>query len=81
MFTQCIVTSCETRSATCICNLCMSSEFLPHPCLLKVIFVSPDNCSLILHVYIRVRTNTEIAFEVYDSQSANLPPTEAQSTS
>ena len=64
MFTKCIVTSCETRSATCIYNVCMSSEFLPHPCLLKVIFVSPDNCSLIPHVYIRVRTNTEIDFEV-----------------
>ena len=81
MSTQCIVTSCESRSATGICNLCMSSESLPHPCLLKVISVSPDNCSLIPHVYILVRKNTEIAFEVYDSQSANLPPTEARSTS
>ena len=64
MLTKCIVTLCETRSAICICNVCMSSEFLPHPYLLKVIFVSPDNCSLIPHVYIRVWTTTEIVFEV-----------------
>ena len=44
--------------------------------LLKVIFVSPNMFVCIPHVYMRVQTNTETAFEVYNSKSANWPPTE-----
>ena len=58
----------------------ISSASLPiesNLCFSRKLFVC------IPRVYIRVRTNTEIAFEVYtcNSQSANLPPTEARSTS
>ena len=57
------------RSATCIFYLCVSSKFLPHPCLLKVIHVSPDMFVCISHAYIVARSGSR--WKVCSSKSTN----------